>query len=86
MAGEVIGSVVERELLEGLFAQRVQLTDTLDKVMSKPLPVVGSGESVTTLMTVLEKADAVVVLVDGKPQGIVTRQDLLSFLTSRAGH
>ncbi|MFK0190397.1 cystathionine beta-synthase [Kitasatospora sp. NPDC090308] len=86
MAGEVIGSVVERELLDGLFSGRIQLTDTLDGVMSKPLPVVGSGESVTNLMAVLEKADAVVVLVEGKPQGIVTRQDLLSFLTARAGH
>ncbi len=86
MAGEVVGSVVERELLEGLFSGRIQLTDTLDGVMSKPLPVVGSGESVTNLMAVLEKADAVVVLVEGKPQGIVTRQDLLAFLTARAGH
>ncbi|MFB7946380.1 cystathionine beta-synthase [Kitasatospora phosalacinea] len=86
MAGEVVGSVVERELLEGLFSGRIQLTDTLDGVMSRPLPVVGSGESVTNLMAVLEKADAVVVLVEGKPQGIVTRQDLLAFLTARAGH
>ncbi|MFI9782241.1 cystathionine beta-synthase [Kitasatospora sp. NPDC051984] len=86
MAGEVVGSVVERELLDGLFNGRIELTDTLDNVMSKPLPVVGSGESVTNLMTVLEKADAVVVLVEGKPQGIVTRQDLLAFLTARAGH
>ncbi|MFD8478969.1 cystathionine beta-synthase [Kitasatospora sp. NPDC059673] len=86
MAGEVIGSVVERELLDGLFNGRIELTDTLDNAMSKPLPVVGSGESVTNLMTVLEKADAVVVLVEGKPQGIVTRQDLLAFLTARAGH
>ncbi len=86
MAGEVIGSVVEREILDGLFAQRIELTDTLDKVMSKPLPVVGSGETVTSLMNVLEKADAAVVLVEGKPQGIVTRQDLLSFLAGRAGH
>ncbi|GGQ94585.1 MULTISPECIES: cystathionine beta-synthase [Kitasatospora] len=86
MAGEVVGSVVERELLDGLFNGRIELTDTLDNVMSKPLPVVGSGESVTNLMSVLEKADAVVVLVEGKPQGIVTRQDLLAFLTARAGH
>ncbi|MFF0388861.1 cystathionine beta-synthase [Kitasatospora sp. NPDC004615] len=86
MAGEVVGSVVERELLDGLFNGRIELTDTLDNVMSKPLPVVGSGESVTNLMTVLEKADAVVVLVEGKPQGIVTRQDLLAFLTARGGH
>ncbi|MET8624517.1 cystathionine beta-synthase [Kitasatospora sp. NPDC004669] len=86
MAGEVIGSVVEKLLLEGVFAKDIELTDTLDKVMSKPLPVVGSGETVTNLMTVLEKADAAVVLVEGKPQGIVTRQDLLGFLTTRAAH
>ncbi|MFI5531674.1 cystathionine beta-synthase [Kitasatospora sp. NPDC051853] len=86
MAGEVIGSVVERELLEGLFTQKIALTDTLDSVMSKPLPVVGSGETVTSLMTVLEKADAAVVLVEGKPQGIVTSQDLLAYLANRAGH
>ncbi|MFJ6212696.1 cystathionine beta-synthase [Streptomyces sp. NPDC092296] len=84
MAGEVIGSVVERELLDGLFAQRVQLGDPLEKHMSVPLPVVGSGESVTRLMGVLERADAAVVLVDGKPQGIVTRQDLLAFMADRA--
>ncbi|MFI2610260.1 cystathionine beta-synthase [Kitasatospora sp. NPDC018619] len=86
MAGEVIGSVVEKLLLEGIFAKEIELTDTLDKVMSKPLPVVGSGETVTNLMTVLEKADAAVVLVEGKPQGIVTRQDLLGFLTGRTQH
>ncbi|GAA1174602.1 cystathionine beta-synthase [Kitasatospora gansuensis] len=86
MAGEVIGSVVERELLEGLFTQRIALTDSLESVMSKPLPVVGSGETVTSLMTVLEKDDAAVVLVEGKPQGIVTSHDLLAFLASRAGH
>ncbi|MFB7906137.1 cystathionine beta-synthase [Kitasatospora sp. NPDC059146] len=86
MAGEVIGSVVEKLLLEGIFAKEIELTDTLDKVMSKPLPVVGSGETVTNLMTVLEKADAAVVLVEGKPQGIVTRQDLLGYLTTRGAH
>ncbi|WP_316526563.1 cystathionine beta-synthase [Kitasatospora brasiliensis] len=86
MAGEVIGSVVEKLLLEGIFAKDIELTDTLDKVMSKPLPVVGAGETVTNLMTVLEKADAAVVLVEGKPQGIVTRQDLLGFLTGRGQH
>ncbi|MFJ8044421.1 cystathionine beta-synthase [Kitasatospora sp. NPDC096147] len=86
MAGEVIGSVAERDLLEGLFAQRIALTDTLESVMSKPMPVVGSGETVTSLMTVLEKSDAAVVLVEGKPQGIVTSQDLLAYLASRAGH
>ncbi|MDH6112501.1 cystathionine beta-synthase [Kitasatospora sp. MAP12-15] len=86
MAGEVIGAVAERDLLAALFSGGAQLTDALEKHMSKPLPVVGSGGSVTGLMSVLEKADAAVVLVEGKPQGIVTRQDLLSFMAGRTAH
>jgi cystathionine beta-synthase len=86
MAGEVIGSIVERDLLDGLFAKRFQLDEPIERHMSAPLPVVGSGESVTRLMGVLEKADAAVVLVDGKPQGIVTRQDLLAFMAAHSGH
>jgi cystathionine beta-synthase len=31
-------------------------------------------------MAALEKADAAVVLDDGKPRGVLTRQDLLTFL------
>jgi cystathionine beta-synthase len=80
MAAEVVGSVVERELLDALFTQHAALTDPLEKHMSAPLPQVGSGESVADLMTVLEKADAAIVLVEGKPTGVVSRQDLLAFL------
>ncbi|MGW7351280.1 cystathionine beta-synthase [Streptomyces sp. Z26] len=80
MAAEVIGSVVERELLEALFAQRASLDGTLEKHMSPPLPHVGSGESVGELMRVLEGADATLVLEDGKPTGVLSRQDLLAYL------
>jgi cystathionine beta-synthase len=34
-------------------------------------------------MTALQGADAAVVLDDGRPIGIVTRQDLLGFLASQ---
>ena len=50
--------------------------------MSAPLPHVGSGEPVADLMAVLEGADAAVVLVEGKPRGVVSRQDLLAFLAN----
>ena len=56
----------------------------LDQHMSPPLPQVGSGEPVSALVTALEKADAAVVLVEGKPQGVVSRQDLLGFLSTDA--
>jgi cystathionine beta-synthase len=83
MAGEVIGSIVERDLLDGLFAKRFSLEDPIGTHMSPPLPVVGSMESVSSLMAVLGRADAAVVLVQGKPQGIVTRQDLLAFMSRK---
>ncbi|MFH9658456.1 cystathionine beta-synthase [Streptomyces sp. NPDC017248] len=82
MAGEVIGAVEERELLHALVADRAPSDAPLEKYMSDPLPVVGSGEPVERLMTALEGRDAAVVLVDGKPAGIVTRQDLLAFLAN----
>ncbi|CAM5491659.1 hypothetical protein SVIOM342S_02854 [Streptomyces violaceorubidus] len=53
MAAEVVGSVVERELLDALFAKRASLEDPLEKHMSAPLPQVGSGEPVADLMSVL---------------------------------
>ncbi|MFI1017547.1 cystathionine beta-synthase [Streptomyces sp. NPDC020965] len=88
MAAEVIGSVVERELLGALYTERASLHDPLEKHMSSPLPQVGSGEPVADLMTVLgdtsAAADAAIVLVEGKPMGVVSRQDLLSFLARDA--
>lgn len=85
MAAEVVGSVVERELLDALFAQRASLADPLEKHVSPPLPQVGSGEPVADLMAVLGTADAAIVLVEGKPTGVVSRQDLLTFLAGEAG-
>jgi cystathionine beta-synthase len=80
MSAEVIGSVVERDLLDALFSGRAVLSDALEKHISAPLPMIGGGEPVAAAMTALETADAAVVLIDGKPAGILTRQDLLGFL------
>ena len=83
MAAEVVGSVVERELLDAVFRDPAALDSKLSAHMSRPLPMIGSGEPVGEAMGALEKADAAVVLVDGKPAGILTRQDLLGFLAAR---
>lgn len=80
MAGEVVGAVEERVLLHALYTDQAGSDEPLEKHMGPPLPVVGSGESVEQLMAALEGRDAAVVQVDGKPVGIITRQDLLAFL------
>lgn len=79
-AGEVIGSVSERDLLEALFAGSAALADALEPHMSASLPIIGSGEPVSAAMAELESADALLVHVDGKPTGVITRQDLLGHL------
>ncbi|MBI1759647.1 MAG: cystathionine beta-synthase [Actinobacteria bacterium] len=80
MATEIVGSVVERDLLDALFAGRAALAEPVERYMSAPLPMVGAGEPVSAAMHALEKDGAAVVLYDGKPRGVITRQDLLSFL------
>ncbi|WP_375486022.1 cystathionine beta-synthase [uncultured Jatrophihabitans sp.] len=79
-AGEVMGSVSERDLLEALFAGSAALADALEPHMSPNLPIIGSGEPVSVAMAELESADALLVHVDGKPVGVITRQDLLGHL------
>jgi cystathionine beta-synthase len=39
-------------------------------------------ESVSAARAALAAADAVLVVSDGKPVGVLTRQDLLTFLTA----
>ncbi|MBW3638868.1 MAG: cystathionine beta-synthase [Actinobacteria bacterium] len=81
MAAEVVGAVHERDLLDAVFADRVALDHPLADHMSAPLPTVGSGEALAVAMAVLEAASAMLVLDDGKPVGILTRSDLLGFLS-----
>jgi cystathionine beta-synthase len=50
--------------------------------MSPPLPTIGSAESARAAVHLLEGADAVLVHEEGKPVGVLTRQDLLAFLAS----
>ena len=45
-----------------------------------PLPTIGSTEDARDAVALLENADAVLVQEDGKPVGVLTRQDLLAFL------
>jgi cystathionine beta-synthase len=48
--------------------------------MAPAFPLVGSGENVPTVRKALHDSDAVMVIDDGKPVGVLTRADLLAFL------
>jgi cystathionine beta-synthase len=80
VAAEVAGSVSERTILDSLFTGRAKLTDSVEQHMSPALPTIGSSEPASEAVTLLEGADALLVQEDGKPVGVLTRQDLLAFL------
>ena len=81
MAGEVAGSVSERELLSAVFEGRAQLIDAVALHMSPPLPLIGAGDQVSAAAKVLRDVDAVMVVEGGKPVGVITRHDLLGYLS-----
>ncbi|MFJ8577035.1 cystathionine beta-synthase [Micromonospora sp. NPDC093277] len=83
VTGEVAGSIAEKDLLDALFTGQAHLHDTIERHMAEPLPMIGGGQPVSEAVAMLEKADAALVLVDGKPKGVLTRQDLLAHLGAR---
>ncbi len=84
MAAEVVGSIVERDLLDALVTGRATPDDAVSGLMTPPLPTVGSGEPISAAVAALGQSGAAIVLVDGKPAGMITRQDVLTFLSGQA--
>jgi cystathionine beta-synthase len=80
VTGEVAGSIAEKDLMDALFTGQAHLHDTIERHMGESLPMIGGGQPVSAAVTMLEKADAAMVLIDGKPAGVLTRQDLLAHL------
>ena len=82
MAGEVAGAVTERDLLSAVFEGRASLADPVSAHMGDPFPLIGSGEPVSAATKALGESDALMVVEDGKPIGVITRHDLLAFVSS----
>jgi cystathionine beta-synthase len=80
--GEVVGAIDERTLVEAVFSGRAQLTDPVAGFVAPPLGLIGMHESVDTARDALADADALLVTNDGKPAGVLTRHDMLTFLSA----
>ncbi|WP_207454541.1 cystathionine beta-synthase [Desertivibrio insolitus] len=79
--GEVVGAIEEKTLLEHVFSGKAKMTDALGEFVGAPLPLIGAQESVSAARTALEHADALLVTTDGKPAAVLTRHDLLAYLS-----
>ncbi|WP_028279605.1 cystathionine beta-synthase [Arthrobacter sp. H5] len=79
--GEVLGSVDERSLTEKIFHGEAKLTDKISAHMDGQLPLIGSLESVATARERLQDSDTLMVTFVGAPVGILTRHDLLTYMS-----
>ncbi|GEP27187.1 cystathionine beta-synthase [Cryobacterium levicorallinum] len=79
--GEVLGSVDERALMDRVFSGDAQLTDRIGAIVGVPLPLIGVNEPVAAARAAFATHDALLVTDGGKPLGVITRHDLLSYLS-----
>lgn len=80
--GEVVGSIDEKTLIDAVFDGRAKLTDALEEFVRPPLGLIGMQDSVEAAREALTASDALLVTSDGKPAAVVTRHDLLAFLSA----
>ena len=80
--GEVVGAIDERSLLEAVFTGGAKMTDPVREFVGAPLGLIGVHESVSAARAALAHRDALLVTNDGKPAAVLTRHDLLTFLSA----
>ncbi len=81
MMGEVVGTVDEKGLLDLLFRAEAQPGDAVGAHVGERLPLIGIHAPVEQARAALADTDALLVTQDGKPHTVLTRQDLLGYLS-----
>jgi cystathionine beta-synthase len=80
--GEILGSIQERSLLDRVFRDRDAVSRDVVEVMDPPLPVVQISAGVDEMFADLARGAEAVLVADGpRPAGVLTRADLLEFLS-----
>jgi cystathionine beta-synthase len=80
-AAEVVGSVDELHLMERAFETEGLLDRAVEEVMQPPLTTIGVGQPVRLAVELLDTCQALLVLDGGRPDAIITRSDLLRFVS-----
>ena len=84
--GECVGSLTEGELMSTVIENPELLDRPVESVMTAPFPVVDSHLDADEAARLLTRENpAVLVRVDGKLKGILTRYDVVRALTGAAG-
>jgi cystathionine beta-synthase len=79
--GEVVGTLDERSLMSRVFSGETQLTDKVGSIVGDAFTLIGVNEPVASARAAFADNDALLVTDGGKPLGVITRHDLLSYLS-----
>ncbi|HVA33263.1 MAG TPA: CBS domain-containing protein, partial [Candidatus Baltobacteraceae bacterium] len=80
---EPVGSVNDVGVMQAVFDRADILHQPVSEVMGRPFPALEQFEEIERAYKLLTLANhAIVVTDDGEPIGVVTRQDIISFLST----
>ena len=80
----IVGSISEKALLERAYRDPSIVDRTVGEVMESLLPLVDASATLDEAFALLsEGAPAVVAVAGERPAGVVTKLDLLEFLSHR---
>jgi len=78
----IVGSITEKGLLDRAFRDPSTVERTVGEVMDTPLPQVDVAASLDVAFALLSGgASAVIATADGRPVGVVTKLDVLEYLS-----
>jgi predicted transcriptional regulator len=79
----MVGSVTENSIVKALINRGVEAEELkVRDVMEEPFPAVDPEESVRPILSLLLESQAVVVMEEGKVKGIITKQDVMKYMTA----
>jgi cystathionine beta-synthase len=81
----IVGSITEKGLLDRAFRDPSTVDRTVGEVMDRPLPLVDLADTLDDAFSLLTAggASAVIATRAGRPVGVVTKLDVLEYLTHR---
>ncbi|MGH9184379.1 MAG: cystathionine beta-synthase [Acidimicrobiales bacterium] len=81
---EMLGAVDELALMDRVFRDPAAVELPVEEVMGPRLPTIGIGQPIELAVELLDRAPALVVMAGGRPSCVLSRSDVLSFLST--GH
>ena len=80
-AAEVSGAVTELRWMELTFADESLLSTPVEGMMGPKMATIGIGQSIELAVELLDSAQALLVLDGGRPRTVLSRTDVLTFLS-----